>query len=471
MQLVYFLLGMSISGSILTLIQYLLHHITLKTFGYKWNYCILLLCLVFYTVPVGLIINILLPDSSFNVLSQYVYELNHLFGSSSTGSALLPMVTEINGTQEISNNVIKFVGLVIWFAGFAIVYLRQYIRYRKFLDVLWDNNEVVNIPEILDLLRKQQEELKIGQKIILLRSPMVKSPSTVKTIRPIIILPQNVTNLQDIKAALTHELIHIKKKDSIYKRICLFLNCVYWFNPFIYLFVRQFNKLTEYRCDAILSEDYGSDDRFEYCSLILEYSVLKQNAFMSHFAAKTTTMKERMELILNPHKKLSLLAKAIFAVSVFGLVIVNAQIASACTYYHVNDFASPEYSECAVALSSLEYNYVGKTNIPQPDDTWISLPGEPEGFRSTVDNDPAIVSIEYFINDLGKESGASTYGLPIFCKHEYETKYLSEHLLWSDGSCTDNIYEVIICPKCAHVTSTEFIMSTYCVKCPHGYTP
>ncbi len=46
-----------------------------------------------------------------------------------------------------------------------------------------------------------------------------------------------------------HELNHYKRKDIIIKAFGLIINAIHWFNPLVYMLLKEMNKYCEYTID------------------------------------------------------------------------------------------------------------------------------------------------------------------------------------------------------------------------------
>ncbi len=74
---------------------------------------------------------------------------------------------------------------------------------------------------------------------------------------------------------LTHELIHIKRKDNFIKllaRVCL---CIHWFNPFVWVAVKTLIQDMEIACDEKVLSVAGYVERGNYANAIYKYAVKK----------------------------------------------------------------------------------------------------------------------------------------------------------------------------------------------------
>ena len=56
----------------------------------------------------------------------------------------------------------------------------------------------------------------------------------------------------------------------------------------------------------------------------------------------------------------------------------------------------------------------------------------------------------------------------LFCfSHSYTDKILFEHIKYTDGSCRTNYYSVVLCAKCGHIESMEFMYYDMSSVCRH----
>ncbi|HHY23836.1 MAG TPA: M56 family metallopeptidase [Clostridiaceae bacterium] len=77
-------------------------------------------------------------------------------------------------------------------------------------------------------------------------NPKIKSPMLVGLRRPMILLP--ISNVQeiDLKLVLTHELMHLKRKDLCVKMLALLAETLHWFNPFVHVLRKDVNTWGNY---------------------------------------------------------------------------------------------------------------------------------------------------------------------------------------------------------------------------------
>lgn len=83
---------------------------------------------------------------------------------------------------------------------------------------------------------------------------------------PVILLPWEGPEDNGLDYALLHELIHLRRRDIWLKALCLWVRCLYWFNPLTHLMARLLERDMELACDegvlACLPEgEYGAYGR------------------------------------------------------------------------------------------------------------------------------------------------------------------------------------------------------------------
>lgn len=67
---------------------------------------------------------------------------------------------------------------------------------------------------------------------------------------------------------LKHELTHYINKDIIIKLIFSFINCLFWWNPFVFLLRSEINQILEIKCDWAVCEKMPDVERLLYLRAI-----------------------------------------------------------------------------------------------------------------------------------------------------------------------------------------------------------
>jgi hypothetical protein len=117
----------------------------------------------------------------------------------------------------------------------------------------------------------------------------------------VILLPDKIYEEQELYLILRHELTHYKHHDLWYKLILLAANAMHWFNPLVYLMVRQAGRDLEQVCDdeVVAGKDMGY--RKAYCMTILNTMANQRGVALSTYLSKDAqNVKKRFAEILQP---------------------------------------------------------------------------------------------------------------------------------------------------------------------------
>lgn len=83
----------------------------------------------------------------------------------------------------------------------------------------------------------------------LLVCPGLRSPMQAGLLRPMVLLPDENSGEEVLRAALLHELTHHRRLDLCYKWLAEAAVCVHWFNPLVYVLRRELSRECELSCD------------------------------------------------------------------------------------------------------------------------------------------------------------------------------------------------------------------------------
>lgn len=149
------------------------------------------------------------------------------------------------------------------------------------------------------------KEMKIKLSITVLISEKVPNPMLVGFYKPILFLPHDQYNDEELEFIFKHELVHYKRHDIIYKILLLIVHAIHWFNPFVWFMVRQAGREIEIYCDETVVGTRSLSYRKKYCEAIL--SVIQNSdprflALSTNFSGGEISMKERFISILNTKK-------------------------------------------------------------------------------------------------------------------------------------------------------------------------
>lgn len=153
-------------------------------------------------------------------------------------------------------------------------------------------------------------------------SDKITSPAVYGIFRPRIILPLNIEK-EELTYILAHENAHIKNADNLWRMIAFITTALHWFNPFAWVFLKNFLGEIELACDERVLAKYGEDEKKSYAMALVNVADNK-NIFASAFGG--AKIKVRIDNILS-YKKLSFFSTLCFIVLILiiaYLLLTNA---------------------------------------------------------------------------------------------------------------------------------------------------
>lgn len=209
----------------------------------------------------------------------------------------------ISGQILLLLPVIYFLGLL---ATVCILLLQKY-RYSAKLKnrLLIEHNETIN-----SILR----EMDMGH-VPVFTNDEIASPLVCGLFAPRIYLPTRMDfrNTELLRHILTHETMHIKRRDNWVKTIMLAALCTNWFNPLVWLMSKCLSSDLEAACDEAVLRLYNDDEqRKSYASSLLTMAITGNRSTLLYSAFSKTEVEKRIQSILHYKKSSALIL--IFAV-------------------------------------------------------------------------------------------------------------------------------------------------------------
>ena len=159
--------------------------------------------------------------------------------------------------------------LAVWGAGAALMLCRTLVSYAVFRRRLKAQSEPVEVCALLEVCRA---EAGVRRRVRLYRTALVRAPALAGLVRPAILLPWGDFSADDLRAALLHELHHLKSRDLARKWLAALVQCVHWWNPFAYLATRLLHRSCETACDLAVTGKMDSAGRAAYMKAVLAFA-------------------------------------------------------------------------------------------------------------------------------------------------------------------------------------------------------
>lgn len=277
--------------------------------------------------------------------------------------------------------------LAVWGAGAAVMLSRTLVSYAVFRRRLKKQSEPVAVCALLEACRA---EAGVRRRVRLYRTALVRAPALAGLMRPAILLPWGDFSADDLRAALLHELHHLKSRDLARKWLAALVQCVHWWNPFAYLAARLLHRSCETACDLAVTGKMDSAGRAAYMKAVLSFAAAGMKA-----PPLTTSMSaggreiERRFIMIARQKPVKLLARLTALALTAGLLVSGLGVGAVAVDASAGKLESNQ-QEILYPHSELHFSVELEPNKTYPD--WLN---DIVGTDKTVHIDVTLASIRH----------------------------------------------------------------------------
>ena len=143
----------------------------------------------------------------------------------------------------------------IWAAGAAISFSVCILSYMSFAGKI---SHGLTEPDLFTLAVYTGVK---GRKPILYMSDAVRTPMMFGMFSPKIVLPERKYSDEELRNILMHEVMHFRRKDTLYKWFSVLVLSTQWVNPLAYIIRREINRSCELSCDEMLLRSMNRDEK------------------------------------------------------------------------------------------------------------------------------------------------------------------------------------------------------------------
>ena len=336
-------------------------------------------------------VRLLIPFSIPSVFSVYTLVTHGL------SSAALPEITTdynmpavegvfaaTGGMEQPPADILSSVSLwfIVWCAGmipaalfFVISYLRCLMEFRTAL------------PVRSHYVEKWLEQQTLKRPVLVRQSDRISTPLTYGIFRPVILMPKKTDwkNEKQLQYILTHEYVHIYRYDTVTKLLAACALCVHWFNPFVWVMYRLFNRDIELACDESVIRQFGEKSKSAYSLMLINMEAAKSGLlpFCNNFSKNA--VEERITAIMKM-KKTSLFAICIAAMLIVGVTTTFATSAAGSdresNTVQGTDFSDEEFD---MPLAEPDTGRGGQETIEEEQERREYPNGTEEDYRSLLE--------------------------------------------------------------------------------------
>lgn len=157
--------------------------------------------------------------------------------------------------------------LIIWAIGTVFLLTRFLIRYYQ------GKREIDKIPKqenqaIQGVLNELQRENTHHYQIQVLCCPGLSTPCGIGLLRRQILLPSQEYTEEELFHILRHELQHFQTHDLLVKWMIRVFQCLFWWNPLVYLLGKDLDQVLEIKCDLAVVKNCNRKETAAYMRII-----------------------------------------------------------------------------------------------------------------------------------------------------------------------------------------------------------
>lgn len=450
-----YLLMMTLSGSTITAVCWILRRLLRERIGAGFYYLLTKAAVLYYLIPLPFLkewyveaLRIIVPEGRMEPAKMEIAQVP---------LAWTKYIVDVDGRTYTNNYMqLQTVAVFIWMSVACLLMIDQIIKYVRnarriagYVDMKMTDKEEAFLSGIKELYG-------IKRRVLLYQGEPGKSSVTFGIFRPVILCGREIGS-RESELVVRHEMVHIRRLDAFWKMLIQFAKFLHWCNPIMWLLLDEFDRVCEISCDEAAVLGLPEEDRKRYVRLLIEEAQEAKEAkgislkWKAGFGPKMKRVKERMDNLMRKKKWNR------FAVGTLAAALIFANSMTAFAYRdEINESVPEDMSEEQIerVLEDHEVLFapeeIGEETIINFEEGEVKLLYD----RQFVDEEGNI----YYIPET------EPYGS---CDHDYVPGTEYRHRKNSDGSCDVTKYKAQRCSKCGALKMGDYISSTHYAVCPH----
>lgn len=325
---------LSLTGAILTFVVLLLRPLASRHFSAKWQRAMCTLALAAFVLPVWLVPQYFVRHAPEGVTPYAPLPTQAVQMSSDT----LQGVVDLPAQGSVPPITVKNAPIVdletalcaLWALGALLALARLLTAYALWLRCVRRTREAFPCTCLEDCM----QQAGVRHAITIWRTPLANSPMLVGLLRPMILLPPGDIAEEALRAALLHELTHLRAHDLPRKWLAALATCLHWMNPAAHLAQRMLHQSCETACDLTVTQMLPAAARENYMRAVLSFAAhsAKGQALATSMSAGRRELERRFSMITKqtPIRRLARrISAALTACLLFIALMVSSLAANA----------------------------------------------------------------------------------------------------------------------------------------------
>ncbi len=344
----------------------------------------------------------------------------------------------------------------IWLLFSLAFFLSSVLTRIKLRKQIFEFCEEITSEAVLAIRARWQSCLGMKKNIPIYWSNVHRSAFTYGIFRQIIVVPKSY-DMEELELAVLHELIHIKRKDSLILFLRSLAMGMYWFNPLMFLIYRETDKLCELTCDEFVIDNIKEEKRRCYSRLIITATTNEGNLPSRHvtaFSKNQTIIKERIDLIMKEkrHNCKYPLASLILSAGIILCGVFPALAYELPQEFKWSDIPQKDYipEKEYSSASFIEFSEIGHEEQQK---AWE--PVEQIIYDSQFTD---IYGNVYSVDETNKRAN---------CNHSFVQGTYTTHTPTGNGGCVVKNYSALRCSQCGETRNKVLINKNEYTICPH----
>ncbi len=218
--------------------------------------------------------------------------------------------------------------LIVWSSGCAAVVFLWWRRRQRTVAALRGALSTQAGREF-EMLRLLERNSAITRHIELKISESTLEPGILGIFRPVLLLPTGISNrLSDaqLKAIITHELCHVRRRDNLAATLHMLVEAVFWFHPLVWWIGARLVDEREHACDEEVLK-LGSDPQAYAEGILKVCEFYVESPLLCAAGATGSNLKKRIEAIMTHRTAHQLEGGKKLLLAAMGIAAVTAPIA------------------------------------------------------------------------------------------------------------------------------------------------
>lgn len=176
--------------------------------------------------------------------------------------------------DRVTPSLLTVILLVLWLGGAAVMLILTLHSSLKIKQLISSALPVQN-PQVKGIIADCSTILNLKKEIPVLSCAYLQSPVSVGLLHPRILLPIQIIsdfNEKEIRFILLHELQHYRYRDIFVNYLMCLAKILYWFQPLVWLGLKEMRNDRELACDASVLSLLGEENCTDYGYTLLRFA-------------------------------------------------------------------------------------------------------------------------------------------------------------------------------------------------------